>query len=190
MCIMCEGASRAEYFDRLGQAIASHGWAVVAVEPSRHDDGWGYTVGLCEGFGHPEIIVRGASPPMAGRLLNQIGALVSTGHQFTSGDAIDLDGPVSGHVGLISVDPAHVSAGRFDAWFGYYARVGYAPRFSALQVMLPDGEHCWQHQVEVGRLDVPPSSLDGYSGNRTVRRARQRAIDRSTRKRRPPGRKR
>jgi len=176
--------------DQLGRVIASHGWAVVAVEPSRHDDGWAYTVGLSEGFGHPEIIVRGASPPMALDLVDQIAELVSAGHQFTPGDTIDLDGPVIARVGLIDVDLSHVPGGRFDAWFSYYARIGHAPPFSALQVLLPDGQHCCHHQVAVGRLDVPPSSLDGYSGNRATRRARQRSIDRVMRARRPPGRKR
>ena len=59
-------------------AILRHGWAATAVFGDDIGESFAYTVGLT-GFDHPELLLTGMPPEVAGRLLNGAGERVRSG---------------------------------------------------------------------------------------------------------------
>jgi hypothetical protein len=134
MCMMCDGYSSDEVNQWYADAIAVHGWAIAGVEDETIT-GWAYTMGLVDGFDHPELIVVGMGLNGAKRLLNELGTMVRDGWRLTE----DSVPEVGDH--LFSLGP--VDAGQFDLeifniWTDFYERWRdeYVPRL-ALQVFPP-----------------------------------------------------
>ena len=76
MCIMCEGASRDEVLFDIHGAIELHGFFMQGVEPDPPHPGWAYTIGLSDGFGHPEFVVVGQSMNEAAHILDGLACTV------------------------------------------------------------------------------------------------------------------
>jgi hypothetical protein len=75
---------------RVRADIERHGWHVVIVPPEKDSPGWAHTIGLCERYQHPELLVFGSEPRQLGVLLNALGERVRGGKRFAAGD--DADG--------------------------------------------------------------------------------------------------
>jgi len=60
MCWQCDNPS-GDFTAHLIDVIDECGWAVSGVEASATNPGWLYTVGLPARFGHPELVIAGAS---------------------------------------------------------------------------------------------------------------------------------
>jgi len=133
MCMMCDGASPEEVDQWMEATIARAGWAVTGVEDDHVVD-WAYTVGLVDGFNHPELIVVGMGPG-ALRTLDEIGERVRAGERFGPMSVVEIGehlfpfGPV---------DPGQFDTEVFNGWTSYYGNHmrEYVPPV-ALQVFPP-----------------------------------------------------
>lgn len=97
--------------------IRRHGWAVTAVYGEEIGEDFAYTVGL-SGFDHPELLVTGMPPEVAGRMLNEYGERVRAGQRLRPGDQ-RLDPVARKPVELVEVGDS-LRAGLLDAngWYG------------------------------------------------------------------------
>lgn len=158
MCMMCDGASPEEVDQWMEATIARAGWAVTGVEDD-HLVPWAYTVGLVDGFNHPELIVVGMDWGWAGHTLNEIGERVRAGERFSPTSVAEIGEHL---FPLGPVDPGQFGHEVFNGWTSYYGNhvQEYVPPV-ALQVFPP---HCL---VERGgdphqwSLDTPVEVLGG-----------------------------
>jgi hypothetical protein len=173
MCFICDGESYEDHYQRVDEHIATIGWSLIGVEspPGLAGQGWAYTIGLIESFGHPELIVTGRQVVDAGRILNSLGELVRGGSRLKPGESARL-GP--NLVGVCAVDATHLERGRFAAWIDYYTHRSGPPSWEALQVICGDELCCWEHQRSAPRLDVGDIPAARPGDNRETRRAMQR----------------
>jgi hypothetical protein len=77
---------------RLIENVAQYGTHVIKVfppEPTLSPD-WAYTIGLCQNFDHPEVVLFGFRPELAHDLLNDVRDLIAEGHRFEDGSESDL----------------------------------------------------------------------------------------------------
>jgi hypothetical protein len=76
---------------RVRSDIARYGWHVALVPPDRPEDprsiGWGFTIGLTERFGHPEIALFGMEQRATHQILNRSAVAVRKGWRLEPGDA-------------------------------------------------------------------------------------------------------
>ncbi len=85
--------SEAEELDeadlRVRSDIERYGWHVALVPPERPEDprsiGWGFTIGLTERLGHPEIAVFGMDLRTTHQLLNRTGVAIRKGWRLEPG---------------------------------------------------------------------------------------------------------
>ena len=71
---MCDGASPDEVLLATHAGVVRCGWAIQGVvghDP--HEVDWLYSVGLSEGFGHPELVVVGVKIPEPAQAVNELG---------------------------------------------------------------------------------------------------------------------
>jgi hypothetical protein len=168
MCMMCDGYSADEVNQWYEMAIAVHGWAISGVE-DEHLTPWAYTIGLVEGFDHPELIVVGMSWKGANRALNELGAQILGGSRFDErsvaevGDHLFPFGPV---------DPEQFEHEGFNGWTDFYERWKreFVPRV-ALQVFPPPCLVSAGGDPDDWRLDTPAEVL-GDSRPRNAPRPR------------------
>lgn len=113
--------------------IRRHGWAVTAVFGDELGEYFAYTVGL-SGFEHPELLVTGMPPEVAGRLLNEYGERVKAGQRLRPGDQ-RLDAIARRPVELLEVTDSR-QAEMLDA-NGWYAEPD-GPPVPALQLVWSD----------------------------------------------------
>lgn len=71
------------------QNIDEHGIHVMNVLGDARQPGWLYTIGLWEGYEHPEIVVSGLPPRTAHGALNDLHRLIAEGHRFEHGTVDD-----------------------------------------------------------------------------------------------------
>jgi hypothetical protein len=88
---------------RIKSVIRRHGWAIEYIgsgaccfpgcDGGEGDDGppFAYTVGLF-GLGHPELLVFGLDPDLAGNLLNDLGERVRMDETLIPGRLLEFDG--------------------------------------------------------------------------------------------------
>jgi hypothetical protein len=154
MCIMCEGASRDEVLFDIHGAIERHGFFMQGVEADLLHPGWTYTIGLSDGYGHPEFVVMG--PPMteAARILDGLARTVMAGtDRYRAGETTSLPHGKSGE--LVQVKQQHFRRGLLAMWDDYYAGLGRRVPRRALQVVEIDKRYCKCHQPKTLRLDDP-----------------------------------
>ncbi len=151
MCVMCNGGTIKDVFRILNLQIIDRGFAIVPVGTRTDNKGWAYTIGLIDSKDHPELVVAGYPLDRAVDVLDQLGAAIM------AGDRLDTSGRLAVHSLEIGVRPVHQRHLRGDliaGWHLYYDGVGrhdLVPQ--ALQVVLPDGGHCFEHQTTQPRLD-------------------------------------
>ena len=97
---------------------------------------WTYTIGLLDGFGHPELIVVGLACESACALLNALADRVAAGCRFAAGEWF-VGGDYT--LGFRPVHDTRWESGLFAKWHHYYECVGYPDEDPvALQVVWPD----------------------------------------------------
>ncbi len=169
MCVMCNGGSIADLFRILDLQIVDGGFAIVPISTRTENKGWAYTIDLIDSKDHPELVVAGYNLDLAVDVIDQLGAAVMSGDRLDSTGRLAFNGL---EIGARSVHERHLRGDLIADWHFYYETLGrhdLVPR--ALQVVLPDGGYCFEHQTTQPRLDdrrhVP---FDGP--NRQQRRAR------------------
>jgi hypothetical protein len=145
------------------EKIAKFGFTVVAVGTTDDKRGWAYTIGLVDNFDHPELVVAGVLRRNAGRLVAELGERVVSGLRLDPSTS-----PMLLHeaeVGIRPVHERHLHGDLVSAWHWYHEEVGrweVEPR--AIQLVVPDGGHCYRHQTTQPRLDRPHHvSYDGLT---------------------------
>ena len=132
------------------------GWHVILVADDSEgtDEGFdfAYSVGLFEGFKHPELLVIGLPKQVAHEVLNLLGERVKKGERFANGDVVEdvIDGYA---VTFVEVEQGHyadyVGCG---VWF--YTGSG----FPLLQVVWPDKKkrYPWDKDASEGFCEAQP----------------------------------
>ncbi len=179
MCMMCDGASRDEQRSLIRDKIQQVGWVVTGVEHRSARPGWLYTVGLVDGFGHPELVVAGRPTAEAYPLLNRLALAVKEGTRLDRCDAVQLDGV---RFGVVAVHPAQIDHGLLAVWFEQYD-VAQAPVPHALQVLVPRGGSSADQQAGQPRLDVASPLFAHPVARRADRRQARRPAKRAGRRR-------
>lgn len=134
VCWMCDHpkATRQDYLEYIDSIVASHGWAVQAVERERLRPPYAYSVGLTE-YGKPELVVTGMGVHRATHLINDVAAHVLHGRAPEPGERIPfIGGPVVEFV-EVSVPSAHLIV----------ASELYGSRLRALQLVHADDRGHW-----------------------------------------------
>lgn len=160
MCERCDAL-----LARLHEQISEDGFAVVPVGKSMRARGWAYTIGLVDGYDHPELVIAGLP------LEDAVGPLSALAACVVEGDRIDTPGQhgLNGlAIGTVPVHARHLERGLMERWSWYYESVG---RFDvarrALQIVLPAGGYCCHHQREQPDLGSPHHvPFDGLSTNK------------------------
>lgn len=162
MCRICDGYSFDDVSREIDLGIRVHGFYKLHVEGPR---GWTYTLGLKEGFDHPDLVSIAIEPEVQRRHIDLIAhAVVRDGR--ASPDLLEM-----ADLELVSVDPAHLRGDLVAAWV---RRQGRSPGIGDIVQVLPGPSHsCECHGRSIPRLDDPTVLSPGWT-NRAMRRARRR----------------
>lgn len=160
MCEMCDGKTLGEVLLEMHLRIADQGWDLVCVEgdPPQYPP-WAYTVGLCDGFEHPELVVTGARLETAAAILDVLAGMVDDeAAWYRPGDVVHLGDRT---VHLAAVHPGHLRTCLFNGWDRYYRALGHPmPDLRVLQVVLDEDWFCSCHgggsQLDLSK--PPPTS--------------------------------
>jgi Domain of unknown function (DUF4262) len=165
--MMCKGATRDEVRQNLYLQICTNGFALVPVGRGWDDNGWAYTLGLVDSHNHPELVVAGVPLGKAVTVLDQLATSVLDGTRY---DTSDRAAAFNAEIGFAEVRALHIRRGLMDGWIDYYGAAGRRDLdLRVLQVVLPDGTRCHEHQRSQPRLDSTRHvSFDGL--NRETRR--------------------
>jgi hypothetical protein len=107
------------------------GWSVIQIEDGDEPGPvYSFTVGLFHTHDHPEIILFGLQAPIAGAIINDIGAAIADGARIETGRPYDDFTSVP--VQFVAVDPAH-----YRAYVGYALWLYSGPTFPMLQCVWP-----------------------------------------------------
>jgi len=158
MCIMCEGASHDEVLFDIHGVIDRHGVFIQGVEIDPVEKGWAYTIGLSDGFDHPEFLIVGLPLNESGRILNVLSESVMSGKdRYRAGETLPLP---QGKVGqLVQIRQVHFGRGVLANWNNYYTAIGRKVPRRALQIVEVDTRYCKCHQPHRLRLDDPSVRL-------------------------------
>jgi hypothetical protein len=155
MCWRCDNPDRTieDYLGVVRETIRKHGWMVQYVESDRTP--YAYTIGLHD-WGLPELLMTGASPQRATRLLNTVARDAMAGTALTAGKQIKIPaGP------LVEI----VEMSRPDAHLKFAVALG-GPDIRALQVVWADGRGRWPWSVTFcdGRRRQPVLGIRSKAG--------------------------
>lgn len=173
MCDMCDGKTLGEHLLEMHLRIAANGWYLMLVEGNGPMPPWGYTVGLSDGFRHPELLMVGAELETMAALLNSFAQAVVDGEErYAVGDEIVFTEHRSVHVG--EVHPVHAESNLLNGWDRYYRSMGHPmPDLEVVQLILDDGWFCSCHGDSQIRLSSS-LPLPRPDANRALRRREQR----------------
>jgi hypothetical protein len=122
--------------------IERFGWTGMYVfdDPETRTPGWGYTIGLADRVGHPELVVVGLDHCCVGELLDVLANRATAGERFD--DLPDGRFDLEGHpFRVVPVHRSHWATDRFNMWLAYYGLLGEGmPPQDALQVLWPDDD--------------------------------------------------
>jgi len=136
MCEICQGASDDELLFGIYGRIHNFGWGIEYVQGRGVSDSWGYTIGLTEGFGHPELALAGSDMQTTALLINSIGRAISRGDMPTPGELFVCNG---NQLLLVEVHSAHYERGTFGMWNFYYDHLEEAPEEHRVLEVVPEG---------------------------------------------------
>jgi Domain of unknown function (DUF4262) len=170
MCVMCKGGTREQVRQNLYAQICALGFALVPVGRAWNNKGWAYTIGLIDSRDHPELVVAGVQLGEAVTVLDRLAKAVLDGIRYDTCDTATANADI----GFGEVQALHIRRGLMDGWIDYYGAAGRRDLdLRALQVVLPDGMRCYEHQRTQPRLDGNRHvSFDGL--NRAARRGHPR----------------
>jgi hypothetical protein len=149
MCDICDGATDDELLFQIYGRIHNFGWGIEYVQTKDPSDSWGYTIGLAESFGCPELALAGFDGPTTGRVINSVGHAMSHGHLPRTGELFVCDGHE--HL-LVEVHPAHYRQGTFVMWEFYYRHIEAPPEEHRVLEIVPQGRSS-RFATEPKRLD-------------------------------------
>jgi hypothetical protein len=114
--------------------IARYGWSITMVPEDEEGPGFAYTIGLWQGFGHPELLMQGLPLEVMFGVLNIAGTRIKSGERLSVGliDNELLEGAPCGY--------RAVPAEKHGEYMGAAIRHYGGDTFEALQVLWPDGE--------------------------------------------------
>jgi hypothetical protein len=151
----------------IAESVQRHGWHAIAVEGTEDEPPFVYTIGLCDRFDHPELVIVGLEAKVAHSLLSDMLAEIRTGRKYVPGETYrDL---ISGYpVAVLPVHRTQVLC-RLGYALGYYRRASKPELLRALQVLWPDSlgklptdlscdEAVLRSQPRLN-IGVPPSEL-------------------------------
>jgi hypothetical protein len=129
---------------RIRSDIAASGFHVMMVAGDEGEPDFGYTIGLQERFGHPEVLMVGLSMENMHRLLEAIGTQVSRGKRFAAGEVNKGDVFTTAEVVF-----KQVSAKNIVDYCGYALWYYAGKPFQVLQCVWPDKRHRfpWDERV-------------------------------------------
>lgn len=136
MCDICQGASDDELLFGIYGRIRNFGWGIEYVQGPDVSDSWGYTIGLSETFGHPELALAGSNARTTASLINTIGSAIRLGDLPVAGELFDCEGH---EYLLVDVHPAHYELGTFGMWDFYYNHLGETPGEHRVLEVVPRG---------------------------------------------------
>ena len=118
--------------------IAKIGWSVIQINEGPANPIYSFSVGLYHTHKHPEIIVFGLPHPVAGSIINSIGAMIVLGKKIES-DRLYDDFTNSGNV-FKTVDPS-----KYEQYCGYARWLYKGSNFPMLQCVWPlkSGQYPW-----------------------------------------------
>lgn len=157
MCEQCDPA-----LARLHDDIREIGFAVMLAGRSMTARGWAYTLGLVDGFDHPELVIAGLPLEDALDPLSALARCVVAGDRIDTPFQHGLDGIP---IGTVPVHERHFERGLMSWWDWYYQSLGrFDIALRALQIVLPAGGYCFHHQSEQPDLGSPRHvPFDGLS---------------------------
>ena len=127
--------------------IRVHGWVLQLVRDDDHDVTWGYTIGLVEHYGHPELTMLDVEPEEQHRVIRLL-----VNDIVTRGSVSPLTVLAEG-LEIVEVHPDHLEGELFGTWGNRY---GFLPPPGAMrQVLLPPSAFCACHALTIRRLDEP-----------------------------------
>ena len=167
MCLRCDGYSEEQVRRALDLTILTHGFAIQQVDSHRP---WTYTIGLLEGFGHPELITVDLALDAQRELLAPLLSMI------TGTGALDPRWLTENEIEVVPVHEDHLASSLVAMWSDHYGRGPHIGTF--LQVLPPASWLCAGHGHVLTRLDAPgpgPASVAPHpQANRAARRARRR----------------
>jgi hypothetical protein len=173
MCRLCEGATREQLVEEARLRIAVHGYTLQGVVGDDIQP-WVYTIGLLDGFDHPELVMAGPSTRKCADILTAFANEVRDGERYEVNDRLTA-GAVSVTFG--AVHHVQYELDTFAFWHECRnAGVIRAAQPSALQVKLSDNWFCSDHRGTQPVLSDPESrvGLPLRRPNRAERRRRKR----------------
>lgn len=114
--------------------IARYGWSITMVPEDEEGPGFAYTIGLWQGFGHPELLMQGLPLEVMFGVLNIAGERIRSGERLSVG-LIDHE--------LLEEAPCGYRAipvEKFGEYLGAAIRHYGGAGFEALQVLWPDAQ--------------------------------------------------
>ena len=67
--------------------VDRYGWHVAKIAGDDDVPPWAHTIGLCERFDHPELVVFGLDLDAMHELLNALGERIKAGQRFAPGES-------------------------------------------------------------------------------------------------------
>ena len=135
MCLKCQGWTDEQIRQERVKTIERHGWSVTTVTGDGTTAAFAYTIGLTRYHGHPELLVSGLPPTVAGQFLNGFGEQVRTGARYAGGNILTK---ANGHRWqFVPVDDPSLLV---NAQETYQSEAGPVP---GLQVVWSDHEGHW-----------------------------------------------
>ena len=144
MAATFDGRSFLDVMDVLYGEMCRRDFAIMQVGESREDRGWAYTIGFVERFEHPEVLIAGYPLSEAVEILEAAGRLLDRGRRIDRSRSLSWRGDCP--LGLVKVDPSYLEGELMAAWYWIYGDDPPVP-LSALQIVLPDGACCYEHQT-------------------------------------------
>jgi hypothetical protein len=139
MCDICDGATREELNAEAQMRIAVHGYTLQAVAGGDIQP-WVYTIGLVDGFDHPELIIVGKSPRWSARVLASFADEIVAGERYDEGDQMAIDDLT---LRFGAVHEVQYRLDTFARWHDLALAGVITPReLTALQIVLGDGFFC------------------------------------------------
>jgi hypothetical protein len=121
--------------EEIAEAVRRHGWYAIGVgEGPEGEPPFSYTIGLCDTFGHPEIVVLGLDPKTAHGLHSELVAEIRSGKRYEPRHPHSINGL---SVATLRVHQTQVIT-RLGYALGYYRHVGKPDLLEAVQVLWPD----------------------------------------------------
>ena len=141
---------------RVRADIARFGWHLVLIPPDHGTSGWVHTIGLEQGFGHPELLVFGNDLAVLAPLLNALGERVRGGVKFSAGS--EIEGVLQGlPIAFRAIVPKWIQPFLGNAAWHYQRE-----RVAVLQCFWPDasGRFPWQPEVDPDWRDDQPQLFE------------------------------